>query len=775
VLVCVVATMCVSRARSQTVLRPNSTQAGTTRNQPADLWINPDEAMTGGQAFFEITVSGAMDLTLSTCGGPAFSGEIYLFDESPLEADSDLLALERSRPDHFCVGSDDENAVQATLIYRVLDTANVRFFIIVQASSRTDDGMFDITASTASMPTPGVSWGLDRIDQRELPLDGRYVVATGAAGVLMYILDTGVRIDHDEFSGRASHGLNVLDDDFDSDDCHGHGTHVAAIAAGRTVGVAYRAPIIAVRVLDCDNRGRVSWLVSGIDWVIRDVAARGGDVAAVVVASVSSGSKPSAAYDDAIARLTSAGIAFVGASGNAPANADEAARSSCNTSPGSATESTPAIIVGATRSDDSRYEQSKGGACTTVWAPGIQIPSASLFGRFAMMNLSGTSQATPFTAGLVADLIALNPTLTPEDTRATLIHTSTRGVVNGLEEQDVDRFLFIRSVPDVDEPPPPSGWVDIYAMLRFSDGACSDETLMSRITDGIASVLGELNVAVPNCGTAPLYADTRATRNAQTALRRGKPAQTEIDTLVRVRTEEVIAAITFDAFEAALSDGSIEAAIDDGGAMSEVESPWVIDSNGYAYWAAPRFESSASSSSLSGGAIAGIVVGSLAVIALLAGCAYIVYVRTRPPPEKQFDDLHGTQEDLEAPVFDRGQDEVRPPALKTGNSAALSPRALFSNRRLGEGIMFSPRASRKLAAKDATRTTATSRTPQNLAERTLASPRAHGDASAANAPQTPDTSSLSRGSRRFFSMGGEAFAQALQRTQSGTGKNLSSH
>lgn len=240
----------------------------------------------------------------------------------------------------------------------------------------------------------GATWGLDRIDQRDLPLNSNYHYDYDGSGVTAFVIDTGVRNTHNEFGGRASSGYDFIDNDNDSSDCNGHGTHVAGTIGGSTYGVAKNVNIVGVRVLNCSGSGTNSGVISGINWVKNN--AQGPSVA-----NMSLGGGASQALDDAVNAAVAAGISFVVAAGNDNSNA-------CNYSPARAAN---AVTVGSTTSTDSRSSFSNYGTCLDIYAPGSSITSAWYNSNSATNTISGTSMASPHVAGVAALYLAENPAL----------------------------------------------------------------------------------------------------------------------------------------------------------------------------------------------------------------------------------------------------------------------------------------------------------------------------------------------------------------------------
>ncbi|HEX2079050.1 MAG TPA: S8 family peptidase, partial [Longimicrobium sp.] len=210
---------------------------------------------------------------------------------------------------------------------------------------------------TAATTQYYATWGLDRIDQRNLPLNGTYTYTPTGAGVRAYILDTGIETSHYEFYGRASVGYDALGGN--GQDCNGHGTHVAGTVGGTTYGVAKEVSLIAVRVLYCDNSGTWSDFIAGLNWVAANHVKP-------AVANMSLGGPANQAADDAVNNLINSGVTVVAAAGNNSASA-------CNYSPARVAN---ALTVGATNSSDQRASFSNWGSCLDVFAPGVNITSA---------------------------------------------------------------------------------------------------------------------------------------------------------------------------------------------------------------------------------------------------------------------------------------------------------------------------------------------------------------------------------------------------------------
>lgn len=261
-------------------------------------------------------------------------------------------------------------------------------------------------------PENQATWGLDRVDQADRPLDTQYHFNYTGAGVNAFIIDTGIRADHVEFTGRVLPGYNVVSDTNGTNDCNGHGTHVSGTVAGIAWGVAKGAWLIPVRVLDCSGSGTWSGVIAGIDWVA-------GSTLRPAVANMSLGGGASSSVNAAVAGAVNKGVTMVVAAGNSNADA-------CSYSPASEPS---AITVGATGSDDARASYSNYGSCVDIFAPGTAITSAWNTSTTANNTISGTSMATPHVTGVAALALAANPAASPA---AVALFLKTNGTPNRL-------------------------------------------------------------------------------------------------------------------------------------------------------------------------------------------------------------------------------------------------------------------------------------------------------------------------------------------------------
>jgi subtilisin family serine protease len=283
------------------------------------------------------------------------------------------------------------------------------------------------TTSTVTQSSP--TWGLNRIDQRDLPLDSVYEYVGTGSGVRAYIVDTGIRASHTDLAGRVAAGATAISDGRGTDDCNGHGTHVAGTVGGTVYGVAKSVTLVPVRVLDCRGSGSWSGVIAGLDWI----AGREPMQLGKAVANMSLGGGANSSVDAAVQRVIDKGVTVVVAAGNSNANA-------CNYSPARVPN---AVTVGATVSTDARASYSNFGSCLDLFAPGSSITSAWHTSDTDINTISGTSMAAPHVAGVAALLLAGSGLSAPQAEQL-LIGESTPGKVTSAGSGSPNRLLYAR-------------------------------------------------------------------------------------------------------------------------------------------------------------------------------------------------------------------------------------------------------------------------------------------------------------------------------------------
>lgn len=277
----------------------------------------------------------------------------------------------------------------------------------------------------ANTTQTGATWGLDRIDQRDRPMDGNYNYTPTGSGVNAYVIDTGIRRTHAQFGGRAFVGYDAIGDGQNTNDCNGHGTHVAGTVGGSTYGVAKAVRLYAVRVLNCSGSGSNSGVIAGVDWVKNNHVKP-------AVANMSLGGGASSALDTAVNNAIAAGVTFAVAAGNDNVDA-------CNSSPARVAN---AITVGSTTSTDARSSFSNFGTCLDIFAPGSSITSAWYTSDTATNTISGTSMASPHVAGVAALYLQGNTAASPSTVRNEIVNTSSTSKLTGIGTGSPNRLLY---------------------------------------------------------------------------------------------------------------------------------------------------------------------------------------------------------------------------------------------------------------------------------------------------------------------------------------------
>lgn len=327
-------------------------------------------------------------------------------------------------------------------------------------------------------------YGLDRIDQRNLPLGGSYNYNATGAGTTAYVIDSGIRVTHADFGGRASHGYDFVDGDADASDCDGHGTHVAGTVGGSTYGVAKDASLVAVRVLDCNGDGVGSDIIAGVDWVTAQHTSGEKDVANMSLGTtLGTSSTIDAVVRNSIADGTTYAIAA--GNGNAVGIADDA----CNTSPSRVAE---AITVSATDSSDRKASFANYGTCVDIFAPGVSVQSAWMTGDTATNSISGTSMASPHVAGAAAQYLQANGATAPPSVATALISNSTAGKVTSPGSGSPNRLLYnafitAGTTPTPTPTPPPGNAAPTANYTHSCSGLTCTFTDTSTDSDGTIS------------------------------------------------------------------------------------------------------------------------------------------------------------------------------------------------------------------------------------------------------------------------------------------------
>lgn len=343
-------------------------------------------------------------------------------DLQPLRQVNDISAVPFERSEDYVILKVD--ASRASAVARELSAATGTDAAVVGKNDASTTFVVPASAAQALADTSGIvatpdtpvrataqqnpvpSWGLDRLDSATL--DNSYNYLSTGAGQYAYVIDTGVYSGHNEFSGRVTPGYTAVSDGKGTEDCNGHGTHVAGTIAGENYGVAKSTSVVAVRVLDCTGSGFSSSVVAGINWVIASHPGGAG------IINLSLGGPANTAVDQAVADATAAGLVVVVAAGN---SGDDA----CSYSPARARS---ALTIGAIDRTNGRAGYSNYGSCVDMWAPGSQIISAGISGAGSSATLSGTSMAAPHVAGLAARLQQARPGMSTAQITSVLTQSS---------------------------------------------------------------------------------------------------------------------------------------------------------------------------------------------------------------------------------------------------------------------------------------------------------------------------------------------------------------
>jgi serine protease len=348
------------------------------------------------------------------------------------------------------------------------------------------------------------TWGLDRIDQRDRPLNGTYTYNTVAANVNVYVIDTGIRASHVEFGGRVSSGFTSINDGNGTNDCNGHGTHVAGTIGGVLYGVAKGVTLYPVRVLNCSGSGSTSGVIAGVDWVTTNHTA-----ATPAVANMSLGGGASTALDDAVRNSIADGVTYAIAAGNSNANA-------CNSSPARVSQ---ALTVGSSTNTDVRSSFSNYGTCVDLFAPGSSITSAWSTGDQATNTISGTSMASPHVAGVAALYLANDPGASPSTVHSAVVNNASINKLSSIGTGSPNRLLYsiFGGVP-ADAPPAAAYTYSCTGLACTFDGSTStDDKGISSYTwnfgDGQSGSGAVVNHTYGSSGTFTVSLTVRDTAN----------------------------------------------------------------------------------------------------------------------------------------------------------------------------------------------------------------------------------------------------------------------
>ncbi len=373
------------------------------------------------------------------------------------------------------------------------------------------NGVYRISGTQTNPP----SWGLDRIDQRNLPLDNSYTYPSTASSVHAYIIDTGIRFSHQDFQGRAVSGRDTVDNDNDATDCNGHGTHVSGTVGGASYGVAKGVTLVGVRVLNCQGSGTTAGVVAGIDWVTANAIKP-------AVANMSLGGGVDATLDSAVQNSIASGVTYAVAAGNGDQFGNP--QNACNSSPARVPA---AITVGATQSNDQKASFSNYGTCLDIFAPGVSITSAWNTSDTATNTISGTSMATPHVTGAAALVLAANTGFSPQQVRDTLVTNATPNVVGNPGTGSPNRLLFVGG-----STPPPTNDFSIAVSPNSGSttaGGSVTASVSTAVTSGSAQTVSLSAAGLP-AGASATFNPTSVTAGGSSTLTISTSASTPAGT-----------------------------------------------------------------------------------------------------------------------------------------------------------------------------------------------------------------------------------------------------
>lgn len=586
----------------------NTSVSGTTSSYGTPIFteftnrdFDEDVGLAEQRVFqFNVThVASPTHIRLTTCFGSSFDTYLVLFDQDPI-ANKNMTALSESANDLNC----ELTFKRAALHIKV----NAGTYYVLLTGNTDSYGFYNLTL-TSSIATPRpLPWHLDRIDQRTLPLDKKYQITDSAGETYVYLFDSGVNVDHEEFEGRVELGYDfVRNTDTDALDCTGHGTHTAALIGGRTYGVAKKVRIISVRVYSCDHTAKTEAVVNALNWVLVHSKEIGVQNRCVIALMVPLSKDTFRSMDYVIGQISRRDMPIVVPAGDDGQNA-------CETLP----EIGPAFLtVGAMDSTDRRAIFSNGGPCVDLYAPGVAVESAWHSSNNAVTVMSGTAQAAAVITGAVALMRALNTEISGAKINNILFSVSTIDIVKKVPQNDTARLVYVRTPPVYKDTLPMPGYVFLLTTLRAEISSCASSP---RKIGALQQILAEAvavdeHVIETRCtGVRERYIDKRSMSVGERQTTNGSKVA------VQIAVGERAATSTFIMLERAIGVERLATEKRFGFSFIVDEMPWAIDSRSVIYWGAPTFPDQDAQRLTTG------VVVAIVLVVVLVFCSVGVFV-----------------------------------------------------------------------------------------------------------------------------------------------------
>lgn len=568
---------------------------------------------------FNITFAAADTVIhLSTCKGSNFDTYLVLFRDDPLQLEAPTVIAE-SANDIRCASSIERASLTTTL-------SSGTYYVLLTGNAYTS-GIYNLSIVATVATTAPLPWVLDRIDQRKKPLDGSYKVSDGAKDIYVYLLDSGVNADHDEFEGRVETGYDFVRNSNESTpDCTGHGTHAAGLIAGRTYGVAKEVRIISLRVFGCNHQANTQSIINAINWILIHSGQRNIQSKSIIVMMFSLPNEQAAIIKSTSRSVVRAQIPTIVPAGD---NSNDA----CNYFPAS---NKAFLTVGATDKMDRRPEFSNFGSCVDIYAPGVQIPSAWHSSANAIQTGSGTAEAAAIVTGAVALLMSLN-----DNIRADVVHELVRAVgtpniVTNVAKNDSARFVYVRTVPKYEGEIPRKGFVYLFTVLRAVITSCAPG---AREIRAIRETFSQLMAVEEQ------FVLTRCVNGKNNNVGITRQENTEKSVEIQTQVSERKAALGFTRLERSLVEDSDSTKESLGFSIAVDEMPWAVDSRNVVYWGAPLFPD-IPSRSFSIGALIAIIFSILFLCSVIGASIWLIHRR-----RAKVDEIESMEGSLD---YDRG-------------------------------------------------------------------------------------------------------------------------